>query len=115
MKRAEIKARLDELAAREVVEPTGEFDMIVIDPPWPSFSRFNQCSGPGGIYVLAQAPAPIKTEGIEQGTPKAAPRPGALIGKVMSPACPSIQSTGPASTLVPHNISQVSENGPCSG
>src|SRR4051794_17104792 len=110
MKRAEIKARLDELAAREVVEPTGEFDMIVIDPPWPSFSRFNQCSGPGGIYVLAQPPAPIKTEGIERGPPKAPPSPGALIGKVMPPSSPSIQSPAPASTLVPHKISQVNEN-----
>jgi N6-adenosine-specific RNA methylase IME4 len=28
-------AKLDDLAAREVIAPTGLFDVIVIDPPWP--------------------------------------------------------------------------------
>ena len=32
-KRVVIISRLNELAAREVVEPTGRFDVIVIDPP----------------------------------------------------------------------------------
>ena len=40
-KREEIKSRLDELAAREVVEPTGEFVVIVIDPPWLPFCLFS--------------------------------------------------------------------------
>ena len=37
MKRAEIKSHLDELAAHEVDSPTGEYDVVVIDPPWLSF------------------------------------------------------------------------------
>lgn len=32
--RKETIERLDELAAREVIEPTGIYDTIVIDPPW---------------------------------------------------------------------------------
>ena len=35
MKRDEIRQRLEEVAAREVEAPTGLFDVIVIDPPWP--------------------------------------------------------------------------------
>lgn len=35
MKRDQVKQKLDDVAAREVEQPTGEFDVIVIDPPWP--------------------------------------------------------------------------------
>jgi N6-adenosine-specific RNA methylase IME4/ParB-like chromosome segregation protein Spo0J len=35
VRRSVIKANLDEKAAREVTEPTGLYDVIVIDPPWP--------------------------------------------------------------------------------
>ncbi len=34
-KRAEIKAQLEDVAAREIEAPTGEYDVIVCDPPWP--------------------------------------------------------------------------------
>lgn len=34
-KKAEVKARLEEVAAREAELPTGIYDVIVIDPPWP--------------------------------------------------------------------------------
>lgn len=34
-KRAETRQRLDDLAARESIQPTGLYDAIVIDPPWP--------------------------------------------------------------------------------
>lgn len=35
IRREEVKAKLADVAAREVEAPTGEFDVIVIDPPWP--------------------------------------------------------------------------------
>ena len=34
-KREQVKERLEDLAAREVEQPTGKYDVIVIDPPWP--------------------------------------------------------------------------------
>ena len=34
-KRAEIKERLEEVAAREVEDPTGVYAVVVIAPPWP--------------------------------------------------------------------------------
>lgn len=34
-KRREVKANLEDVAARDVIQPSGEFDVIVIDPPWP--------------------------------------------------------------------------------
>jgi N6-adenosine-specific RNA methylase IME4 len=34
-KRAKLKAKLKAVAAREIVAPSGEFDVIVCDPPWP--------------------------------------------------------------------------------
>jgi N6-adenosine-specific RNA methylase IME4 len=33
--RKEIRAKLDDVAAREIEAPTGLYDCIVIDPPWP--------------------------------------------------------------------------------
>ena len=35
VRKHEQKAKLEDLAAREVIEPTGLYDVIVIDPPWP--------------------------------------------------------------------------------
>lgn len=35
VKRTELKARLESISAREIVMPTGLYDVIVIDPPWP--------------------------------------------------------------------------------
>lgn len=35
LKRAEVKQRLEEVVAREAEAPTGLFDVVVIDPPWP--------------------------------------------------------------------------------
>lgn len=35
MKRDEAAEKLEEIMRRDVSEPTGEFDVIVIDPPWP--------------------------------------------------------------------------------
>jgi len=35
IKRAEAKLKLAEVAAREIEAPTGEYDVIVCDPPWP--------------------------------------------------------------------------------
>lgn len=34
IKREEVKTKLQEVAAKEVEQPTGKFDVIVIDPPW---------------------------------------------------------------------------------
>ena len=47
-KRSEVKKKLDDLVARESEAPTGEYDVIVIDPPWPMEKierdvRPNQC------------------------------------------------------------------------
>lgn len=33
--RDQLESKLKDVAAREVVAPTGKFDVIVIDPPWP--------------------------------------------------------------------------------
>ncbi len=33
--RKETGEKLDELASREITHPSGEFDVVVIDPPWP--------------------------------------------------------------------------------
>ena len=35
VRKREQEARLDDLVAREVTEPSGLYDVIVIDPPWP--------------------------------------------------------------------------------
>jgi len=35
IQKQKLKTRLDEVATRETVEPTGLYDVIVIDPPWP--------------------------------------------------------------------------------
>lgn len=35
MKKAALVAKLEDVAAREVEAPTGQYDVIVIDPPWP--------------------------------------------------------------------------------
>jgi len=35
VKAQEIKAKLEDLVAREVAEPTGVYDVVVMDPPWP--------------------------------------------------------------------------------
>ena len=35
IQKQKLKIRLDEVATREAVEPTGLYDVIVIDPPWP--------------------------------------------------------------------------------
>ncbi len=35
-RREQKKEELKEIAAQEAVAPTGLFDVIVIDPPWPS-------------------------------------------------------------------------------
>lgn len=48
-KKAEIVQKLEAIAAREIEQPTGLFDVIVIDPPWPMEKierdcRPNQCA-----------------------------------------------------------------------
>ena len=35
IQKQKLKTRLDEVATREAIEPTGLYDVIVIDPPWP--------------------------------------------------------------------------------
>ena len=35
IQKQKLKTRLDEVTAREAIEPTGLYDVIVIDPPWP--------------------------------------------------------------------------------
>jgi len=44
MKQVELKEKFEEIVKKEVEVPTGEFDVIVIDPPWPMKKIDRDCA-----------------------------------------------------------------------
>ena len=49
-KRVELKSKLEKVAAREVEAPTGEYDVIVLDPPWP-MKKIERDEYPGQVAL----------------------------------------------------------------